>query len=141
MRRNRKTRHARRAATAVELAVVAPLVMLFMCGAIETGYAFMIKQTIGLATNRAARAATLPGATSDDVISIVTEEMEKAGLSGFDIATNIDELGPTERQVWVEVSIPLHRVLFTGKLLGGESFALSAKKTANREMSPVATSW
>lgn len=123
----------------MELAAVAPVVMLFMCGAIEVGYAFMVKQTIGLATNRAARAATLPGATSDDVISIVTHEMDKAGLSGFDITTNIDELDPTDRQVWVEVSIPLHRVLFTGKLLGGESFTLSSKKTSNRELSPVAT--
>lgn len=135
IKRNRK-RTLRRGATTVELAVCAPVMLLMMLFSLEAGYAFMVKQSITLAANAASRTATLPGATSDDVHARVNEVLENSGLKGYDVTTNIDELDPLERQVSVEVSIPLHRVLFTGKMLGGETWTITSKKISSREMDP-----
>ncbi|MBK8267624.1 MAG: pilus assembly protein [Planctomycetes bacterium] len=136
MRRITRNRNMRRGTTAVELAMVAPVLLLMMLGAIEGGYGFMVKQTVSLAANRAARQATLPGSTSEDVNNMVDEVMSHAGLTGYEVNTNIDELDANDKQVTVEVSIPLHRALFTGSLIGGESYTISSKKVSNREMDP-----
>ena len=53
----RRSRSARRATTVVETAVMAPLMLLMMLGFLEFGYWFLLKQTVSLAANRAARTA------------------------------------------------------------------------------------
>lgn len=132
-RRNRK--HRRGAAT-VEMAVVAPILVMMMLGMIEVGYAFMVRHTLDLAANRAVRVATLPGYTSSDVIENVDDTLVHTGLAGYEVSTNLDELEPTEREVWVEVKMPINRVMFTGSLFGGGSFNITARRTAQREMDP-----
>ncbi|HWL92934.1 MAG TPA: TadE/TadG family type IV pilus assembly protein [Phycisphaerae bacterium] len=132
----RRNQNLRRGATTVELAVVAPLLILMMLGFLEIGYAFLVKQTLGLAANRAARVATLPGYTGDDVRASIDDTLERAGLSGYEVTTNLDELGPTDRNVWVQVTLPLDRALFTGSLLGGGNFDITERRTSHREMDP-----
>ncbi len=132
----RPSRNHRRGAATVEMAVVAPILVIMMLGMIEVSYAFMVRHTLDLAANRAVRAATLPGHNSFDVIENINDTLAHTGLAGYEVSTNLDELEPTEREVWVEVKIPINRVMFTGSLFGGGSFNITTRRTAQREMDP-----
>jgi hypothetical protein len=68
-----------------------------------------------------------------DVQAAVDASMAAADLTGYTTTSNVAGLGPTDVEVWVEVSIPLDRVSFTGSLLGGGSFNISSKTTMRRE--------
>ena len=126
-------RAGRRGAAIVETAVVAPLLVLAMFGMIEVGYAFMIKQTVTLASREGARSGALPGATEADVTSAVSAAMTAAHLSGYTLTSNIGTLGPTDVEIWVQVSLPLNRATFTGTMLGGGSFDIVGRTTMRRE--------
>lgn len=129
----KRKRFVRRGAAVVEAAVVAPLMILAMFGMIEVGYAFMIKQTVTLAAREGARAAALPGGNMSDVTAAVDASMAAANLTGYTTTSNISSVGPTDYEVWVEVSMPFDRAGFTGQLMGGGSFNITAKTTMRRE--------
>lgn len=133
MNQKYKKRWIRRGAAVVETAVIAPLMVLSMFGMMEVGYAFMVKQSVTLASREGARAGALPGATSTDVDTAVDAAMEAANLSSYTMTSNISSLGPTDLEVWVQVSIPLNRVSFTGNMLGGGSFEIVGRTTMRRE--------
>ncbi len=128
-----RNKGVRRGAAVVETAVVAPILVLGMLGMMEVGWAFMVRQTVTLASREGARAGSLPGSTETDVQAAVTGAMNAAGLSGYTWDTNLGELGPTDLEVSVSVSIPLDRALFTGNLLGGGSFSIGSTTTMRRE--------
>ncbi len=133
MRRLQKNKHLRRGTTIVETAVMAPLLIAAMLGMIEVGYAFMVKQTVTLAAREGARAGALPGGDMSSVQSAADASMAAANLNGYTVTSNITSLGPTDVEVWVEVSIPLDRASFTGSLLGGGSFNITSRTTMRRE--------
>lgn len=113
--------------------MVAPLMVLAMLGMVEVGYSFMVKQTVTLASREGARAAALPGGTMADVTAAVDNSMGAANLTGYTTTSNIDSVGPTDLEVWVEVNIPFDRVGFTGNMLGGGSFDITSKTSMRRE--------
>jgi Flp pilus assembly protein TadG len=112
---------------------MAPLILTAMFGMLEVGYAFMVKQTVTLAAREGARAGALPGGDWNDVQAAANSAMSTASLSGYTVTSNIESLGPTDPEVWVQVSIPLDRATFTGSLLGGGSFNITAKNSMRRE--------
>lgn len=123
----------RRATAAVETAVVAPVLVVAMLGMMEVGYAFLVRQTVTMASREGARAAALPGGTLDDAESAVDAAMGAAGLEGYETESNVSGLSSTDTEVWVSVTIPLNRVSFTGTLLGGGSFDIGSTTTMRRE--------
>lgn len=129
--RNRK--YHRRGAAVVEMAVIAPVLVLGMLGTMEVGYAFMVRQTVTMASREGARAAALPGGTMTDVTTAVGAAMNAAGLTGYTLDSNVALLGELDSEVWVSVSIPIDRVSFTGSLLGGGKFDIGATTTMRRE--------
>jgi len=131
MKNLRRNRGLRKGVAAVETAVVAPLLVVAMLGMMEVGYAFMVRQTVTMASREGARAGCLPGGTMADVESAVDDAMEAAGLEGYEVDSNVGTAGITE--VWVNVTIPLNRVSFTGSLLGGGSFDIGSTTTMRRE--------
>jgi len=133
MKTLRQNKHLRRATTVVETAVMAPLIITAMLGMVEVGYAFMVKQTVTLASREGARAAALPGGDMTDAQAAADASMAAANLDGYSVTSNISSLGPTDVEVWVEVSIPLDRASFTGGLLGGGSFNISSRTAMRRE--------
>lgn len=140
MKRTNKRKFLRRGSAVVEAAVIAPLLITAMLGMIETGYAFMIKQTVSLASREGARVGAMPGATMSDVNAAVTAAMHSPNLSGYTTTSNISSLTPTSRDVSVTVTIPFSRVSFTGHLLGGGSFNISSTTVMRREGMTLTTS-
>lgn len=133
MRLIERARHRRRGVAVVETAVIAPVLILGMLGMMEVGWAFMVRQTVTLASREGARAAALPGGVMTDVEAAVDAAMGAAGLTGYTTTSDVSTLGPTDTEVTVSVSIPLSRVSFTGGLLGGGSFNIGSSTTMRRE--------
>ncbi len=133
MKKMRLIKHARRGAAVVETAVIAPILILCMLGMMEVGYAFMVRQTVTMASREGARAASLPGGTLTDVTTAVDAVMDSANLTGYTTTSNIETVTPTDLEVWVGVTIPLNRVSWTGQLFGGGSFDISSTTTMRRE--------
>jgi hypothetical protein len=152
MKKNIRQRHCRRATTVVEMAVMAPLFLAAMMGMIEVGYAFMVKQTVALAAREGARAGALPGGTVADIESAVDASMEAADLpkasmssdspsyppiggdrDGYVFSTNLEDLGPTDVDLWVEVEIPLKTVSVTGGLFASSNLNITSKTQMRRE--------
>lgn len=145
-------KHARRATTVVEMAVMAPLFVTAMLGILEIGYAFMVKQTVTMAAREGARAAALPGGTLNDAEAAVDATMQAAHLErfnpppgydpndpetwcgecGYTTTSNVAGLQSGDAEVWVDVSIPLRCVSVTG-LVGGSSMVISSKTVMRRE--------
>ncbi|MFH1418467.1 MAG: TadE family protein [Planctomycetota bacterium] len=147
-----KSKYARRGTTVVEMAVVAPLFIMLLLGMIELGYAFMVKQTVTLAAREGARAGALPGGDWEDIEASVDAAMAAASLpkattatddpsyppigddrDGYVINSNIDLLGPTDVDLWVEVEIPLNSISLTGSLFGSSDVNIGSTTSMRRE--------
>ncbi|MFK8114413.1 MAG: TadE/TadG family type IV pilus assembly protein [Rubripirellula sp.] len=76
----RKTVSNRRGTSAVEFALIAPLMILFTFGLIEIGRVMLVKQTATHASREAARVAVRPTADYQDVIDRATEELSVLGI-------------------------------------------------------------
>ena len=64
--KSRSPNHSRRGATAVEFALVFPMLFLFVFGALEFSGANMLRNTIENAAFEGARQAIIPGATASE---------------------------------------------------------------------------
>ncbi len=65
----------RTGAAVVEFAVVAPLLFMLTLGLMEVSRMVMVKQLLINASREGARLAVLPGATSDEVLALVSHEL------------------------------------------------------------------
>ena len=85
-----KISRARAGSTAVEFAVVAPLLFAVVLGLVEFGRAIMVQQTLVSASRESCRVAVLAGTTKQDVINRATSSLSAAGISNFTITMNPD---------------------------------------------------
>jgi hypothetical protein len=149
MKRLIRNKYVRRGSAVVETAVVAPLMVAAMLGTIEVGHAFMVKQTVTLAAREGARAGSLPGGTLADIEAAVDASMAAIDLEpavlvdpnnpelgyeacGYWTESNIELLGPSDPELWVEVSVPLECVSITG-YFGSSTVNIASKTTMRRE--------
>jgi Flp pilus assembly protein TadG len=128
-------RRKRRAAAAVEFAIVAPLFFLLVFGLIEYGRMVMVQQIITNASREGARSAVLDGATTSGVQAAVNNYLTSGSISGATVAVNPNP--PTSAQygdpVTVTVSVPFSQVswLPSPMYLGGKT--LSSTTVMRRE--------
>lgn len=122
---------ARRAAAAVELAVVTPLLLTMLFGIIEFGWMFTVGQTLVTAAREGARTAVLPGSTVMDVETRVTEYMQPLGLTGYTTQTGTDSSGSPSGVV--TISIPYANVTLVAGYFGGLTGNMSATCSMRKE--------
>jgi Flp pilus assembly protein TadG len=72
----------RTAAAAVELAAVAPMLVLLIFGMVEFGRVMMVEQILTNAAREGARRAALPGSTTGDAQTVVSNYLTSAGING-----------------------------------------------------------
>ena len=105
-------RRNRRAAAAVEFAVVAPVFFLLVFGMIEYGRMVMVQQVITNASREGARLAVLDGATASSVTTTVNSYLSAGSITGATVTVSPNP--PTTAQngdpVTVTVSIPFSQV-------------------------------
>ena len=110
----RQSRHCRRGAAVVEMAVVAPLLMLFLFGIIEFGWMFMVHETMVNATREACREASLDGTTTGEVWTRFTDSMAGVGLDSAAYTISIEEATVANPVVTVAASVPYSSISITG---------------------------
>jgi Flp pilus assembly protein TadG len=131
----RSYRRNRRAAAAVEFAVVAPVFFLLVLGMIEYGRMVMVQQVITNASREGARQAVLDGATTAEVTTIVNDYLTSGSIAGATVTVTPNP--PTDAEfgdpVTVTVSVPFSEVswLPSPMYLGGKT--LTATTVMRRE--------
>jgi Flp pilus assembly protein TadG len=94
----RKTR-ARRAAAAVEFAVVAPIMVMIAVGSIELGRSMMVLDLLNNAARLGCRMGVLPGNGNSDITTAVTNALSDTGVQGA--AAPVIEVLPQGTSNWV----------------------------------------
>jgi len=122
-------RRNRRAAAAVEFALVAPVFFLLVFGMIEYGRMVMIQQVLTNASREGARAAVLDGANVTTVQNTVNSYLTAGSVSGATITVAPNPLSGAEfgDPVTVTVSIGFNQVswLPSPMYLGGKTMTAS----------------
>jgi Flp pilus assembly protein TadG len=121
----RSFRRYRRAAAAVEFAIVAPVFFLLVLGMIEYGRMVMVQQVITNASREGARQAVLDGATTAEVTAAVNSYLTSGSITGATVTVTPNPPSNAEfgDPVTVSVSIPFSQVswLPSPMYLGGKT--------------------
>ena len=95
----------RRGTSAVEFAMIAPLMILFTFGLIEVGRLMLVKQTLTHATREGARIAVRPNADIADVTQRIRDELMILDIDESVIETEPASLESTEPGATVTVRV------------------------------------
>lgn len=111
-RQYRKSRCARIGASAVEFAMIAPLMLTFTFALVELGRLMLVKQTATHATREGARVAVRPLADSDEVVQRVNEELSLMGIEGatVEVVPALVQNAEPGTQVTVRVTVDIASV-------------------------------
>ncbi len=111
----------RRGAAAVELALVAPLLVLLLLGIAEFGSMFYVRQTLVHAARSGARELAIQGATEEEAITTAEDFLSTANVTGAVITAQNAYAGSGDdaaaREVWVEIVLPTQNALILGDAL------------------------
>ena len=118
-------RRNRRGATAVEFAMVAPIVFLLVLGLMEWARFEMIRQVSSTATFSAARIGTLPGATEAEVEQRVTDILD---IYSIDASTVDATISDGESNIDIDIKMSDNSLFlkqFFGNMVIQRSFTLN----------------
>jgi Flp pilus assembly protein TadG len=130
-------RRNRRAAAAVEFAIVAPVFFMLIFGMIEYGRMVMVQQVITNASREGARLAVLDGANYEEIKSRVNDYLDSASIDGVNAQVTVEPDPPMNagfgEPITVSVSIAFTKVswLPSPMYLGGKT--LTATTVMRRE--------
>lgn len=99
-----RLKRQRSGATAVEFAIVSPILFMILFGCIEIGLAHMILHTTEAAAYEAARVAIIPGKTSKDAKDAARRILGTAGVRKADIQLRPNNLSRSTKKVTVTIS-------------------------------------
>jgi Flp pilus assembly protein TadG len=138
--RSRRRGLTRRAVTAVEFAVVAPVLFMMILGLIEVGRACMVNELLTEAARQGCRIGIIEGTSSATIQNAATNYLSSVGINGEtasvvinDAAANSIEAStmPAYTEITVQVSVPASSVTWTPTwFLSG---TISSQYTMRRE--------
>ena len=102
-----RRRQSRRGVTTVEFAFVAPMLFLFLFGAIELARAHMISHTVQNAAYEAARRGIVPGATVALVEATANSLLSSASINGAVITVDPTTIQTTTEEIRVTIRVPV----------------------------------
>ncbi len=125
-------RRLRRAAVAVELAVMAPVMFAMLFGIIEFGWLFSVRNTLINSAREGARLGALQGVTVSEIEARVTTYLEPMGL---DTHATIDVVEPTTDDpiLTVTVRVPQADVSLVGDFFGFTMGTIEGVASMRRE--------
>lgn len=107
-RRDRPLRAARRSgAITVEVAFVAPLLFLFLFGAVEFARLNMLRNTVENAAYEGARRAVVPGATAAEAQTAALQALGSISVNNPTVQVSPATLDSNTTNVTVQVNVPL----------------------------------
>ncbi|MFN0136235.1 MAG: TadE/TadG family type IV pilus assembly protein [Phycisphaerae bacterium] len=131
MRRLKSSRN-RRAAVAVEMAVISPVMFSILFGIIEFGWLFTVRHTMVNAAREGARLGALPSVTGDEVEERTMQFLEPLGIDDISTVTVTE---PTEEDptVTVLITAPRSSVSLVGNFFGWTSGTIEGTASMRRE--------
>lgn len=122
----------RRAAVAVEMAVVLPLLLTILFGVIEFGWVYTVRQSLTNAAREGARTAALPESTETEIHARIAQYLQPLGLNSQVTIelTHATEADPTET---VHITVPYSAVTLIGSYFGSTDFNLGATCSMRKE--------
>lgn len=102
-----KSKSDRRGATTVELAIVLPVLLMIVFGAIEFSRLNMLKHLASVAAYEGARHGIVPGATAEEVEAKVNAILSAGDVASATITTTPDTITDETMSVRVHVSVPV----------------------------------
>lgn len=122
----------KRAAVAVELAVVTPVMLAMLFGIIEFGWLFTVQHTMLNAAREGARFGSLEGVDSTEISPHVQQYLTAVGV---DQTATIEVTDPTEADptVTVRVTIPRDDVSLVGHFFGFSGGTLEGMASMRKE--------
>lgn len=96
----------RRGTAAVEFAVIAIPLFLFVFGSLEFGRAMMVVQSLDEAARVGCREAILDGSTNQEIVDAIDALLQTAGINQYSITMNPDP--PTNAAQWAPVTITVN---------------------------------
>src|SRR4051812_7496539 len=85
-------RTSRRAAAAVEFALIAPLLCSLLLGMFEISRAIIVADALSNAAQMGARAAARQGTSNSDVSQDVSDMMDQASISGWSVTVQVNDV-------------------------------------------------
>ena len=98
----------RRGVTAVEFAIVAPIVLLMIFSILELARLMMFAGNVNTALLVGAREATLAESTVEDVEELIRLELRRFGIRQAEISFTPDEMTPTLAEVQIDIEVPIN---------------------------------
>jgi len=135
IRRTDRKSASRLGASAIEFALIAPLMITFTFGLVELGRLMLVKQTATHATREGARIAVRPHADSDEVIERVNEELALLAIQNATIETVpavIEDAEPGS-QVTVRVRVDISSVSWIPGFFNFAATEIVAESSMRRE--------
>ena len=112
MHTKRARQNLRRGTAVVEMAVIAPLLLMLVFGTIEFGRALMVQQILTNASREGARRGVLEQTTVAEVETVVLDYLSNSSVTGATVTvspSSLAEVGFGD-QVSVTVSVPFGQV-------------------------------
>jgi Flp pilus assembly pilin Flp len=98
----------RRGATAVEFAIVAPIIFVLFFAAIETSRLMMAEGSLNSAFLVGMREASLIETTPAKVRQTIRDELKKQGYSSISIAFDPSSFGPDDSELQISLQFPVN---------------------------------
>jgi len=127
----RGRKRVRRAAAAVEMAIVTPFLLTMLFGIIEYGWIFTVRQTLTQAAREGARLAIVAGVTDEDIEARVSQYLRPLGITTHH--TELTRATVAEPTEVVHVTVPYADVTLIGEYFGSTNYDLGATVSMRSE--------
>lgn len=129
----RRGRSPRRGVAAVEFALTAPILFLFLFAAFEFTWTNVLRHTADNAAYEAARRAILPGATADDVRATANQLLRIIGARKAVVTVEPGNLDVGTRQIRTRIEVPMNaNSLIAGKFMRNKSLVSTSTMRTER---------
>lgn len=136
--RVRRRNRSRRGASAVEMAMIAPLFVMLLLGQIETSRLGMVSQLLTTAAREGCRVAVVPGNEQTDVQTRINAVLSGSGISVGTITPTCPsgytwDSAPSGTAITVSLSVPYSSVSWLGTPFFLSGATISAQATMSSE--------
>lgn len=119
----------RRGVSAVEFAIVLPVIVLLFLGAMEVGRVVMVQHALQEAAHAGCRVYMSGESTADDARKVIDSSLKEAGINGYniDFSPAKDEVTDFLEPMTVSVTVPYSSVAWTSsRFMGNRNMTASA---------------